>query len=225
MDGLQEGIQRLGFQFVPFLLAVVGHEFGHGLMAYYWGDPTAKNAGRLTLNPIPHIDPIGTLLFPILNMVSGINMLFGWAKPVPIDPRLFRKYRPGLFWVAIAGPLSNFIMAFGCALALCSMIRFVQPDFIFYKEFSTMLEVGVFLNFGLGIFNLIPLPPLDGSKIVEAFLTYPQMQQYEKIGKYSFIILLALFFTGAIKYLSPPIIIMSNITLKIAAVIVGVQGL
>jgi Zn-dependent protease len=222
MDGLQEGIQRLGFQFVPFLLAVVGHEFGHGLMAYYWGDSTAKNAGRLTLNPIPHIDPIGTLLFPILNMVSGINMLFGWAKPVPIDPRNFRKYRPGLFWVAIAGPMSNFIMAFGCALSLCSMLRFVQPDFMFFKEFSTMLEVGVYLNFGLGIFNLIPLPPLDGSKIVEAFLTYPQMQQYEKIGKYSFIILLALFFTGAIKYLSPPIIIMSNITLKLAAAIVGV---
>ena len=225
MDGLQEGIQRLGFQFVPFLLAVVGHEFGHGLMAYYWGDHTAKEQGRLTLNPIPHIDMIGTLLFPIINMVSGINLLFGWAKPVPIDPRRFRKPRAGLFWVAIAGPLSNFIMAFGCAFSLCLMLRFAPPDFMFLKEFSTMLEVGIFLNYGLGIFNLIPLPPLDGSKIVESFLTYPQMQQYEKLGKYTFIILILLFMTGAIKYLSPPIIIAGNITLKIAASVVGVEGL
>lgn len=224
MDTLQEGIQRLGFQFVPFLLAVVGHEFGHGLVANYWGDSTAKDSGRLTLNPVPHIDPIGTLLFPILNMLSGINLLFGWARPVPIDPLRFRKYRPGLFWVAVAGPISNFVMAFGCALLLCCMIRFAPPDFFFFKELSTMFEVGVFLNFGLGIFNLIPLPPLDGSKIVEAFISYNQMQQYEKLGQYSFFILLALFFTGAISFLNGPIFFLSNITLKVAAMVVGIGG-
>ncbi len=223
MDGLQEGIQRLGYQFVPFLLAVVGHEFGHGLMAYYWGDHTAKENGRLTLNPIPHLDMIGTILFPLINMLSGINILIGWAKPVPIDPRRFRKYRPGLFCVAIAGPLANFIMAFLCALSLCLMIRFAASDFVFYKEFSAMLEMGIYLNFGLGIFNLIPLPPLDGSKIVESFLNYTQMQQYEKLGQYSFFILLALMFTGVLKYLSPPIIFLSNLTLKFAAAIVGVS--
>ena len=222
MGGLQEGIQRLGIQFVPFLLAVVGHEFGHGLMANYWGDATAKEQGRLTLNPLPHLDPIGTLLFPIINMLSGINLLFGWAKPVPIDPRRFKKYRPGLFWVAIAGPLANFIMAFGCAFSLCLMIRFLEPSFMFYKEFTSMLEVGVFLNFGLGIFNLIPLPPLDGSRIIESFISYPAMQQYQKIGQYSFFILLALFFTGAISFLNAPIMFLASITLKLAALIVGV---
>ncbi len=223
MDGLQEGIQRLGYQFVPFLLAVVGHEFGHGLMAYYWGDHTAKENGRLTLNPIPHLDMVGTIIFPIINMLSGISFLIGWAKPVPIDPRRFRKYRPGLFWVAIAGPMANFIMAFFCALFLCVMVRFAQPDFIFFKEFSAMFQVGVYLNFGLGVFNLIPLPPLDGSKIIESFLSYSQMQQYEKLGKYSFFILMALMFSGALKYLSPPIIFMSNLTLNLAATIVGVN--
>ena len=223
MDGLQEGLQRLGYQFVPFLLAVVGHEFGHGLMAYYWGDHTAKDDGRLTLNPIPHLDMIGTIVFPIINMLSGLNILIGWAKPVPIDPKRFRKYRPGLFWVALAGPIANFIMAFLCALALCLTIRFAPEDFIFTKEFSTMFQMGVYLNFGLGVFNLIPLPPLDGSKVIESFLSYPQMQQYEKLGRYSFFILMALMFTGALRYLSPPIMMMSQLTLNFAAMIVGVN--
>jgi Zn-dependent protease len=220
---MEEGIQRLGYQFVPFLLAVVGHEFGHGLMAYYWGDHTAKDEGRLTLNPVPHLDLIGTIIFPIINMLSGIPILIGWAKPVPIDPRRFKKYRPGLFWVAAAGPLANFVMAFASAMSLCILLKFTQPDFIFYQEFSAMFMVGIQLNFGLGIFNLIPLPPLDGSKIIESFLSYPKMQQYEKLGQYSFFILLALMFTGALRFLSAPIIYLSNVTLNFAAMIVGVN--
>jgi Zn-dependent protease len=217
MSSFQEGLQRLGYQFVPFLLAVVGHEFGHGFMANLWGDKTAQESGRLTLNPIPHIDPIGTLLFPIINMFTGMSLLFGWAKPVPIDPRRFTNYRKGLFFVAIAGPMSNFIMAFGCAFSLCAMARYVSPDFIFFKEFATMLEIGVFINYGLGFFNLIPLPPLDGSKMVEAFLSYNQMQQYEKLGKYSFFILIALLLTGAISVLNKPIMFLADITLAIAS--------
>jgi Zn-dependent protease len=223
MDLLQDGIQRLGYQFVPFLLAVVGHEFGHGLMAYWWGDHTAKENDRLTLNPIPHLDMIGTVIFPIINMLSGINLLIGWAKPVPINPTRFRNYRMGLFWVSLAGPLANFVMAFLCALALCLMARFAPADFVFFKEFNTMFEVGIFLNFGLGIFNLIPLPPLDGSKIIESFLSYQQTREYEKIAQYSFYILLALMITGAFRFLSPPIIFLSNLTLKLASWIVGVN--
>lgn len=223
MDGLQDGIQRLGYQFVPFLLAVVGHEFGHGLMAYFWGDHTAKENDRLTLNPIPHLDPIGTILFPIINMLSGINLLIGWAKPVPIDPRRFSKYRPGLFWVSFAGPLANALMAFFCALTLCLMIRFVPQDFSLFKEFTGMLEVGILINFGLGIFNLIPLPPLDGSRMIESVLSYNQTRQFEKIGQYSFFILLGLMFTGALSVLSGPIYFLSNLTLKLAATLVGVS--
>jgi Zn-dependent protease len=220
--GLQEGLQRLGYQFVPFLIAVVVHEFGHGLVANLWGDSTAKDAGRLTLNPVPHIDLIGTLVFPIINMLSGLNILFGWAKPVPIDPRRFRNFRHGLFWVSLAGVMANFITAFLCALGLCLMVRFVQPDFMFFKEFTTMLQVGVYINFGLGFFNLIPLPPLDGSKVVESFISYPAMQKYEQLGRYSFFILLALMFTGAVSYLMIPITYLANLTLILAAKIVGI---
>jgi Zn-dependent protease len=223
MQQFQEGLQRLGYQFVPFLLAVVGHEFGHGLVARMWGDKTAEEQGRLTLNPIPHIDPIGTLLFPIINMVSGMNIMFGWAKPVPIDPRRFRKFRPGLFCVALAGPFSNFLIAFMCALGLCMMIKYVAPDFTFFKELTTMLEIGVYINFGLGFFNLIPLPPLDGSKIVESMLSYPAMQKYEKLSKYSLFILLALMFTGAISYLNGPILFLGNLCLALAAWATGVN--
>ncbi len=223
MDHLQEGIQRLGYQFVPFLLAVVGHEVGHGLMASLWGDKTAKDAGRLTLNPLPHLDMFGTVLFPVINMVLGINVLFGWAKPVPIDPRRFKNYRKGLFCVALAGPFSNFIMAFGCALVLCAMVRFTPPSFIFYQEFATMLEIGVYINYGLGIFNLIPLPPLDGSKIIESFLSYSAMIQYEKVARYSFFILIALLFTGVLSLLSGPIVFMAHLTLGIASMLFGVS--
>lgn len=222
MEPFTEGLQRLGYQFVPFLLAVVGHEVGHGMMANFWGDTTAKDQGRLTLNPIPHLDYVGTLLFPIINMVSGVNLLFGWAKPVPIDPRRFRKFRPGLFWVAMAGPLSNFILAFLCAFVLCLMVRYVNPNFSLFKELSTMLEVGVFINYGLGFFNLLPIPPLDGSKVIESMLPYPAMQKYEQFAKYSIFILLALMFTGAIQFLNGPIVFLATSTLKIAAWAVGV---
>jgi hypothetical protein len=222
MDHFQEGLTRLGYQFVPFLLAVVGHEFGHGFVANLWGDTTAKDSGRLTLNPIPHLDPIGTVLFPIINMVSGFNILFGWARPVPIDPRRFRKFRPGLFWVSLAGPIANVILAVLCALGFVAMLRFVPEKFIFFKEFTTMLQIGVFINYGLGIFNLLPIPPLDGSKVIESMLSYPAMQKYEQLSKYSVFILLALMFTGAISFLSGPIMFLGNMTLTLSALLFGI---
>src|SRR3954470_13356393 len=107
MGSITENIQSLSIQFVPFVMAVVFHEYAHGFIANRWGDNTAKAAGRLTLNPVPHIDVLGTLIFPIVNMLSGMSLLFGWARPVPINPSRFRKYRAGLFWVSIAGPGMN----------------------------------------------------------------------------------------------------------------------
>lgn len=218
---LQAGLQRLGYQFVPFLVAVVAHEFGHGFIASLWGDKTAQEEGRLTLNPVPHIDPIGTVVFPVIGMVSGINFLFGWAKPVPIDPRRFRKWRQGLFWTSLGGPLANVTCSFLFAFALTLLDRFANAQTPFAKEIAMMLYYGVFINFGLAIFNLIPVPPLDGSKIVESFLPYSMQQKYESLQQYSVIILLALMFTGAISVLSGPIMYMGETTLAIANYFLG----
>jgi Zn-dependent protease len=213
MGSFAENIQMLSIQLVPFIMAVVFHEFAHGFIANQWGDNTAKTQGRLTLNPIPHMDPFGTLLFPIINMLTGMNILFGWAKPVPINPNRFRKYRPGLFWVSIAGPGMNFILAILSAVAFCTMQLWVPKTFYLYDPLVRMAVVSVSLNYALGIFNLIPLPPLDGSKIVEAFLPYEAAKKYESVARYSFFILMALLLTGALSILSYPIHFCSEVTL------------
>ena len=215
----------LSVQFVPFMMAVIFHEFAHGWAASKAGDPTAKDAGRLTLNPIPHIDWIGTVLFPLINMMSGLNILFGWAKPVPIDPTRFRKYRPGLFWVSFAGPLMNFFLALLSAFVFCAMIKWLPQDFFLFEPLIAMTRVSVYLNIALGIFNLIPLPPLDGSKMIESFLSYNATRAYEQLAQYSFFILLGLMFTGAFQILSYPINIMANLCLFAAGAVFGLGGL
>lgn len=214
-----ERMQMLAVQFVPFVMAVVFHEYAHGFMANRWGDNTAKTEGRLTLNPIPHMDPIGTVLFPLINMLSGMNLLFGWAKPVPINPNRFKKYRSGLFWVSLAGPGMNFLLACISAAAFCAIRAWVPKDFYLYEPLEAMSYVSVSLNYALGIFNLIPLPPLDGSKIIEAFLPYEAARKYESIAQYSFFILMALLLTGAFSVLGYPIRLLTNLTLYGMAVL------
>lgn len=207
----------LTVQLPPFIIAVVFHEFAHGFVANLWGDKTAKEAGRLTLNPVPHISPVGTLLFPIFNMLTGINLLIGWAKPVPIDPRQFRKYRPGLFWVSIAGVSMNFLLAIFSAAAFCALRLWAPPDFYLYEPLIAMCYVSISLNYALGIFNLIPLPPLDGSKVVESFLSIKATLKYEKLARYSFFILMALLLTGAMSVISIPIRYCADMTLGLMA--------
>ncbi len=221
MGSFSERVQMLSIQLVPFIMAVVFHEYAHGWIANRWGDDTAKKQGRLTLNPIPHMDPIGTLLFPIINMLSGMNLLFGWAKPVPINPSRFRKYRAGLFWVSIAGPGMNFLLACLSGLAFGSIRAWVPRDFYLYEPLIAMAYVSVSLNYALGIFNLLPLPPLDGSKIIEAFLPLRLAQKYESITQYSFFILLALLMSGAFSILSYPIHFMTHLTLYTVASLFG----
>ena len=222
MGSLAERIQVLCIQFVPFMMAVVFHEFAHGYVAHKWGDQTAKVNGRLTLNLIPHIDVFGTVLFPIINMLTGMNILFGWAKPVPINPTRFRKYRLGLFWVSLAGPGMNFLLAILSAFAFCALQAWVPQSFYLHEPLSAMAFVSVTLNYSLGIFNLIPLPPLDGSKIVESFLSYEATRKYEALAQYSFYILMALLLSGALSILSFPIRFMSRLTLGIVGQLFGV---
>lgn len=219
MDGssFESRIQMMTLQLVPFFMAIVIHEFGHGWMAKKWGDRTAVDSGRLTLNPLAHVDPIGTLAIPILNMLTGIPLLFGWAKPVPINPSRFRKYRPGLFWVSIAGILANFVMAALCALVFAAMIRFMPQDFFLARPLILMAQFGVGVNFAIALFNLLPIPPLDGSKVLESFLSYNGTQKLRLLEQYSFFILIALLWTGALSFLHGPIQWLSSLFLTTAA--------
>jgi Zn-dependent protease len=220
-----ERLQMLSIQLVPFVMAVVFHEYAHGFIANRWGDDTAKNAGRLTLNPIPHMDPIGTVLFPVINMLTGMNLLFGWAKPVPIDPRKFRKFRVGLFCVSFAGPGMNFLLALISSAVFCMIHLWVHPDFYLFEPLVAMCYVSVSLNYALGIFNLIPLPPLDGSKMIEAFLPIELARKYEKLARYSFLILMGLLLSGAFTFLSYPIRFCTNLTLYLMTRAFNVPGI
>lgn len=157
-----ERIQNAMIQLLPFMLAVVIHEVGHGFVAKLWGDTTAEDQGRLTLNPVPHIDPIGTLAFPLLNMLTGMPIFLGWAKPVPINPSRFRKYRPGLFWVSIAGPAANVLLAIAMTFGVLLLYRFVPETFSLREPLIQMGSAGIMINFALALFNLLPIPPLDG---------------------------------------------------------------
>lgn len=221
MGSISERIQMLSIQLVPFIMAVVFHEFAHGFVANQWGDNTAKSQGRLTLNPIPHMDPLGTVLFPMINMLTGMNILFGWAKPVPINPARFRKYKQGMFWVSVAGPGMNFILAVLSAFAFCAIEAWAPKTFYLYDPLLAMTYVSVSLNFALGIFNLIPLPPLDGSKVVEIFLPYELSRKYQALAQYSFFILMGLLMTGALSVLAVPIRFCTHLTFFLVGSLFG----
>jgi Zn-dependent protease len=176
-----------------FLMAIVIHEAAHAWMANRFGDSTAKRMGRLTLNPIAHADPIGTVVLPIVGIVSAVSGLMfpviGWAKPVPVESRNFTNYKKGVFWVSFAGPLSNIILGTICAFFFALLAK-GEGDFFGYKQiFLGMLNYSIFINFILAVFNLIPLPPLDGSNMVSVFLSPRALIKYHELGNYTSYIL------------------------------------
>ncbi|HDR16056.1 MAG TPA: site-2 protease family protein [Desulfobacteraceae bacterium] len=155
---------------IPVLLfSITLHEYAHGRSALFFGDPTAKMKGRLTLNPLPHIDPFGALCLFLFN--------FGWAKPVPVDPRYFRNPRRDIVFMSLAGPAANLMLA---ALAGLTLRFFMFPSEIYQLTLFYLL----FMNVGLGLFNLLPLPPLDGSHILENLLPLKASIKYREIGRY-----------------------------------------
>lgn len=177
------------------LIALTFHEFAHGYMAYKLGDPTAKNFGRLTLNPLKHLDPIGTICM--------IFFHFGWAKPVPINSRYFKKPRRDMALTAAAGPIMNFILAFFgvlvCRILTKIFVAFpAQSDFVYYIQYAALTLFSYFhmLNLSLGVFNLIPIPPLDGSRIFYIFLPQKWYFGVMKYEKYIQLALLVLLWTG-----------------------------
>jgi Zn-dependent protease len=190
-------IQLIILLVVPVLFSITFHEVSHGYAAYMKGDPTAKAAGRLTLNPIKHIDPVGLLVLFITRMI-------GWAKPVPVDPRYFKNPRKDMMWVSLAGPASNFFLAFVFA-GVFKVMPQVAPTSFFYP-LAVMVQMMITINVGLAVFNLIPIPPLDGSHILQGLLPYEAARTYAKIEPYGFIILLALIFTRVVNIVIFPVI-------------------
>lgn len=176
---------------VVLIFSVILHEVMHGYVAERLGDPTARRLGRLTLNPIPHIDPIGTILLPAIMIIpsliagAGIGPVFGWAKPVPVNPLNLREGRKDMALVALAGPLTNIIIA----LVFTALHHVFQSDLLVFP---------VVLNLWLAILNLLPIPPLDGSKFVAAFLPAPLAYEYESLARYGILIMLVIFFVPGI---------------------------
>ncbi|MCP1659187.1 site-2 protease family protein [Neisseria perflava] len=187
---------------LPVLLAITVHEAAHGYAARYWGDHTAEQMGRLTLNPLAHIDLVGTIIVPILTFMLT-PFLFGWAKPVPIVPRNFRNMRLGWRMVAIAGPLSNLIMAFiwGILFAVAPHV----PE-SFQYPLSKMASYGVLINAVLFVLNMIPVLPLDGGRFVDSFLPAKASMQFRKIEPYGTWIILLLLISGLLGAIMQPFV-------------------
>jgi Zn-dependent protease len=190
-------ISQIALMAVPVLFSITVHEVCHGYAAYLFGDPTAKRMGRLTLNPIKHIDPIGMLVLFITRMV-------GWAKPVPVDPRYFKNPRRDMVWVSLAGPASNIVLAVITALVYRVTGGFLEGTF--FSPLIPMAQIMVMINVGLAIFNLIPIHPLDGSHIMEGLLPLNLAYRYSLLQPYGFIILLVLIFTRVVDVVIGPII-------------------
>lgn len=206
---MQEIIYNIAISLPGFLFAIVFHEYAHARMALYFGDDTAKMQGRLTLDPIAHADLMGTVIFPLVGWVLG-GIPFGWAKPVPVDPRRFRKFKHGVFWVSFAGPGANIILAIISAMGFAIVVTQVNPNWEFFTILREMFRTSMLINLVLAVFNLLPIPPLDGSKMVTTFLDYNQARRYEQLGQYSFILIIVFWMTNLFSYIMLPALAFGN---------------
>jgi Zn-dependent protease len=192
-------VKQLAIYAVPLLLGIICHEVAHGYIAYLLGDPTAKNAGRLTLNPLKHLDPLGTLILILTRII-------GWAKPVPINPANFKNIRRDILLVSIAGPLANILLAF-LFFILFKSSKYLSLILSEWLITSLLLPIrlifvaGIIINIILALFNLIPIPPLDGSKIIAFFLPLDLAIKYMRLEKIGFLILIIMAFSGILQNL------------------------
>jgi len=182
-------IQTIAIAAIPILFAITLHEAAHGYVARHFGDMTAYQAGRITLNPLRHIDPVGTVLLPLLTLLLG-GVLFGWAKPVPVNFSTLRRPKKDMLWVALAGPASNLAMALLWALIMKPAL--MNPSNYFAEPLVGMADIGVTINAVLLILNLLPLPPLDGGRIAVSLLPHRQAYKLAQIEPYGMIFLILL---------------------------------
>lgn len=201
-------LQKLSYSFIPVLLGIILHEVAHGYTAYRRGDPTAMMLGRITLNPVPHIDPMGLIVFIFTALFSPF--VFGWAKPVPINPRYFKNIRKDIMLVSAAGPMANFFLA--CFFAVLLKLLLLLPVNVLNAlgaslEFLlNMCTVGIWANIGLMWLNLVPIPPLDGSKLLMGVLPAKAAYKFAELERYGMLILMLLIFTGLFSYIIMPFI-------------------
>lgn len=184
---------------IALFFAVIIHEVAHGYAALLLGDPTAKRAHRLTLNPIAHIDLFGSIILPLILVISRCPVLLGWAKPVPFNPGYFRNPKQGIMIVGAAGPLTNFI----AALLSAAVLRLIGPTSANF--FTLFLVYFCATNLILGIFNLIPIPPLDGSRIAVGFLPDDLARAYLQMERFGFILIFILLYMGALDKIIVPV--------------------
>ncbi len=212
-----EILAKLALFFPPFLFALCFHEFAHGWAAKKFGDNTAEMMGRLTLNPVPHLDIIGTIILPAVGVIMGGGVGFGWAKPVPVNERNLTKPKQQMFWIAFAGPLSNILMGFVGALLFVLAERYLPGGPL--APFISMLNFFVQINCALAVFNLIPLHPLDGGKVIARFLPDNINQKMENRQQEISWILFAFLFMGGFKILAYPIIALITLFMSTATAI------
>ncbi|MDT7849470.1 site-2 protease family protein [Methylophilus sp. VKM B-3414] len=195
-------VQKIAAYALPILFAITVHEAAHGYAAKYFGDLTAERMGRITLNPFKHIDPIGTILLPAISIMFG-GILFGWAKPVPVNFGQLRRPKQDMLWVALAGPASNFVMALLWGLVLARVGQFPDAAQAYVSQMSL---AGVQINLVLLVLNLFPLPPLDGGRIAVSLLPMSAAIKFAQLERYGMLILIALLFTGILGIVLSPVL-------------------
>ena len=212
-------IRRILISALPILIAITFHEVSHGYVAYKLGDPTAKMMGRLTLNPIAHIDIFGTILLPfILVIATNGQFVFGYAKPVPINPMNFKNQRQGMALSAAAGPVTNLVLAFFCFMILKLVITPLAAVFpgavteTVIRPVAMIFTSGIIINVVLATFNMIPIPPLDGGRVLAGLLPSKQAASLSRIEPFGFIIVIVLIYSGIANYIIMPVI---NLLLRV----------